>query len=227
MSGTLFISGGGRAIDSSLLDREFVRSLKTGKILYIPVGLQRSFLGYEECYDWISKTLGAHSPLVDLDITMWVSLKNKTHDNLNIFDAIYIGGAKEASDLMSIIRRANFTKPLTAYYENGGSIYGGSAGALILGHRIMPYAKIIDHQTKIMFGMSLLNKYSLYCHYDKDQNKFIESFITRYKTPVVSLPENSGIILMGSKVQVSGFSPCIIFEPTGKKVFKPGTIFQI
>ncbi|MBU1159659.1 Type 1 glutamine amidotransferase-like domain-containing protein, partial [Patescibacteria group bacterium] len=125
--GKLFISGGGGAQDSFLLDQEFVKSSRLKRILYIPIALQRDSIGYEACYDWITSTLSNHSDDF-IEIMMWLDLKNKTIDDLKKIDAIYIGGGNTYK-LLQIIYEENFDKVLAEFLRRGGNIYGGSAGA--------------------------------------------------------------------------------------------------
>lgn len=213
--GKLFISGGGRAKDSFLLDKVFVNTLKNKKILYIPIGLKRDIIGYEECYGWIKNTLSVHTDKV-LDIAMWVDLKRGTEKDLENFDAIYIGGAGKAHDLLRQMRRAKFISFLLKFFRNGGILYGGSAGAVVMGKYIIPMDNGVNH--KIKLGLGLLKDYSIYCHYIKNHDKILKRFIENYKKPVISIPENSGFVLEKNRILVVGYSKIIVFYSNFKRV---------
>lgn len=224
-NGKLFISGGGKAKDSFLLDKAFVASLSKGKILYIPVGLKRDIVGYEECYDWIKNTLSIYTKK-DLEITMWIDIKGKTERDFKEFDAIYIGGAKDTDELMQKLRKNNFINNLVNFLKKGGMLYGGSAGAVIIGKYIISMNKDAKQIAKL--GLGLLKKYSIYCHYNKNQDIIINNFIKTYKTPVVALPENSGLIIEGDNVLVEGYSNIVVFYSNFKKnIIKPKKFFNL
>lgn len=221
--GKLFISGGGGVQDSFLLDRAFVDALKNRKILYIPIGLKRDIVGYEECYDWIKNTLFTRTDR-NLDIIMWIELKKKTEQDLKDFDAIYIGGAGSAYDLLGQMRKAGFTDLLLKFFKNGGILYGGSAGAVIMGKYIIPMGKDISQKLKL--GLRLIKSYSIYCHYNKDQDSIIKTFIDNYKSPVIALPESSGLIIEKNDAMVVGRDSIVIFSLSFEKIYvKPKKSF--
>ena len=128
MKGTLFLSGGGSEKDSYLLDREFAKLLK-GKLLYIPIAIDTKTHPFPECFKWIKSVFGQFG---FSNIEMWTSVKDKTPDNLKEFDAVYIGGGNTFK-LLKEFRDSGFDKLLVEFYRSGGHIYGGSAGAIILG----------------------------------------------------------------------------------------------
>ena len=223
--GKLFISGGGGAQDSFLLDRAFVDALKNRKILYIPIGLKRDIVGYEECYDWIKNTLFTHTDK-NLDIIMWIELKKKAEQDLKDFDAIYIGGAGSAYDLLRQMYKTGFTDLLLKFFKNGGILYGGSAGAVIMGKYIIPTGK--DMGQKPRPGLRLIKSYSIYCHYNKDQDSIIKTFINNYKSPVIALPESSGLITEKNDAMVVGCSSIVIFSLNFEKIhIKPKKSFVL
>ncbi|MED3960953.1 Type 1 glutamine amidotransferase-like domain-containing protein [Niallia taxi] len=78
-------------------------------------------------------------PLGLQEIKMWTDLSNRTLENQKQFSAIYIGGGNTFS-LLNAIRISRLDKALEEFIENEGVIYGGSAGAIILGSNIMACA---------------------------------------------------------------------------------------
>lgn len=225
-SGKLFISGGGGAQDSFLLDKEFVKSLDDKKILYIPIALQRDSLGHEACYDWIVSALSSHSNDF-IEIIMWLDLKNKTIDDLKNFDAVYIGGGNTYK-LLQMIYEANFDKALTEFLRRGGNIYGGSAGAIIMGKNISIVNEENDANYKYEKGLSLLRNYSLICHYKELKDYKIKKYIEINKNPVIALTEKSGLIIENNLAKVSGYEPVIIFnEKIEKRIIMPEEKFHV
>ncbi len=196
--GIIFLSGGGDEKKSWVIDQKFVSILKTKKILYIPVALNRDFLGFEEAYDWVVSCLSSHSKEF-LEIIMNLDLNKITDEDLNHFEAVYIGGGNTYK-LLYLFKISKFEIKLKKFYENGGIIYGGSAGAIVLGKNIATVEEEKkENNGKCLFeeGLNLLNNYSIICHFNPEEKLRIEkikNFIKKFKIPVLALPEGSGLI---------------------------------
>jgi len=212
--GKLFISGGGNSDDTQLLDFEFVKSLPTGRLLYIPIGLQKNYIGYEECYEWITKTLTCHSRIVakNLNIDMWVNIKKKRFSEIENFDAIYIGGAQNSYSLMKEFRDTGFIDLLNTFLNSGKNIYGGSTGAIILGKDISVLDESPPNDYHNPNGLKLLENYSIFCHYKTVPMEKLRKFLTTGKKPVVALPEKSGLIVQKDTAQLVGSEDAAIFK---------------
>lgn len=85
----IFIAGGGDERDSALLDREFALCVQGQPVLYLPIANEGLSLEVERHYEWICRVL---RPLGVRDIVMWDSLWGKSHEELESFGGIYIGG---------------------------------------------------------------------------------------------------------------------------------------
>lgn len=234
-AGRLFISGGGDADDSALLDFEFVKSLDAGRLLYIPVGLQRDYVGYEECYAWISRTLGRYSGQLSksMDIEMWVNLRQKNASELEKFDAVYIGGARNSFSLMETFQNSGFIKLLYDFLDKDRVIYGGSTGAIILGK----YISVLEEPCMASYndekGLKLLGNYSIFCHYKEvpiEKIEKLKNFLLVKKTPIVALTERSGLIVENGMAKVVGFEGAYLLEYNTAelpKYIQPGEYFLI
>jgi dipeptidase E len=223
----LFISGGGHAEDTRLLDNYFVSSLKTGKILYIPVGLEKSFIGYDECYEWITNTLSPYSNK-PLDIEMWVNLCGKSSSDIADKDAIYIGGAKNSYSLMKEFKETGFIDILKTFLNRSGSLYGGSTGAIITGKYISIFGETPLKDFNCDAGLGLLGNISVFCHHNLEREPSILNFIKDKKLPVISIPENSGAVIQNEKLKVIGFSPITIYmSDTKKTIIEPEQTLNI
>ena len=212
--GDLFVSGGGNADDTILLDRAFVKSLSTGRLLYVPIGLERTYIGYEECYDWITKTLGQQSSVdaKQLEIAMWVSLAERRLSDLDEFDAIYIGGAKNSYAFMKQIRHGKFDTLLRAFLRSGKSIYGGSTGAIAMGKDISVLNELPLNDYQDTDGLGFLGNYSIFCHYTQKSLDQLRNFLTCKRGPVIALTERSGLVVRGHQAQSVGFEGVFIFK---------------
>jgi dipeptidase E len=208
MSGKIFLSGGGNEQQTRFLDEEFVKNLLRKKILYIPIALERDHLGFELAYDWIIKCLTQHTSEF-LDIRMILDLGKISQDELNSYEAVYIGGGNTYK-LLYFFTITNFNSKLINFYKNGGIIYGGSAGAIILGKDISIVKEENNNPEKYIYeqGLDLLNNFSILCHFNPDNLYLIEKvkeFVKRKKTEIIALPEDSGLIFHHNK-----------FSPVGK-----------
>ncbi|HEX5809696.1 MAG TPA: Type 1 glutamine amidotransferase-like domain-containing protein [Anaerolineales bacterium] len=126
------LAGGGGADDSRLLDAVFASWIGAqGNLLYLPVAL-RGIRSFESCFEWITKTF---APLQVTRITLWTDLTEHKASELEQFDGVYIGGGNTYSLLAELIH-SGFDRHLKAYARAGGVIYGGSAGAVVLGRDI-------------------------------------------------------------------------------------------
>lgn len=215
--GKIFISGGGGIEDSFSLDEKFINSLKEKKVLYIPIAMERDEIGFESCYDWIISALSRH--IKDfVDIVMILDLADK---NLQIsnFDGIYIGGGNTYK-LLQYIYDAGFDKILMSFIKNNGIVYGGSAGAIILGKNISTVIEENDKNYKYSQGLSLIGDYSIKCHYKDIDDKKIFEFIKHYKCPIIALPEKTGLVISDKYAEVVGSESALIFSINGKKEYK-------
>src|SRR3989338_1581391 len=128
--GTLFLAGGGSEKDSYALDKKFIEKIPKDKpLLYIPLAMEK--FSYEECFQWIRKVF---SQFHFTNIVMLMDSKKKI--NLQEFGAIYIGGGNTFK-LLSILKNSYLFESLKSYFQKGGIIYGGSAGAIVLGKNIL------------------------------------------------------------------------------------------
>ena len=212
----IFLGGGGEEDDSFLIDKNFVNSLPSGaKILYFPFASEQGYFGYESSYNWIVKCLGAHSNEF-LDINMWSNFEGHSPDELDKYCAIYIGGGNTFR-LLEKIYNYNFLEPLKKFIEKGGLLYGGSAGAIILGKDINTVSEENNFDYKKSTGLSELGKYSVICHYEEGMDNKIYSFVNDYNIPVIALSERAGLKIEGDYAQVVGHDPVVLFDKNNKK----------
>jgi len=221
--GSVYISGGGSAPETHVIDEHFVKSLQNRKILYIPIGLKRTLIGYEGCYEWINEALQRYSKL-PLTIEMWVNLKKLTFSHLKSFEAIYIGGANSTNRLMDLLEEFNIAKLLIKYVYEGGTIYGGSSGGVILGKNI----NTSKNEKENRKGLGLILDYSIKCHLNLNADSIAQNIEGEKILPLIALPENSGILYKSNKLTVLGLSKIQIISAENLiSVIKPGEIVNI
>lgn len=208
------LAGGGGAADSRLLDEVFASWLGLqGRLLYWPVAL-RGIRSFESCLDWFTATF---APLHITRITMWTELTEHRGSELEKFNAVYIGGGNTYSLLAELIQ-SGFDHDLKAYADAGGLIYGGSAGAVVLGKDIRTVSHT-DHNLVNLIevnGLNLIQDHSVWPHYRSAQDHLIEEFVRAHQRPVLAIPERSGIIAESGRLRVVGFEPSYRFDHEGK-----------
>ncbi|MBN1792131.1 Type 1 glutamine amidotransferase-like domain-containing protein [Candidatus Woesearchaeota archaeon] len=193
----IFLGGGGSTEQSKRLDSIFVKQVGRKPILYIPVAMETS--DFQPCWDWFIETFSALGIRKER-IVMWTNLEGKTVKDLMQFSAVYIGGGNTFK-LLKLMRKSGFDKALKQYAKKG-IIYGGSAGAIILGKSIKTAIVLDENNEKLedLNGLCLVN-YSIFCHYKPELNNRIMDLAKQLD--IIAITEESGLIV-SEKIQVVG-----------------------
>ncbi|MDP3725727.1 MAG: Type 1 glutamine amidotransferase-like domain-containing protein [bacterium] len=190
MNYNIFLSGGGNSQETYGLDDLFLH-VAGSRILYVPVGLKRTFAGYDDCVTWFTDMVSKHN--VEKKISVWIDLKEKStsirHGN---FDAIYIGGASDTYRLHSLFKKNNFYPELEKFIKDGGIIYGGSGGATILGRSINYDQQEKQLPTTVELSANLCLGYSVFPHLSDNKFRLIS---TSPDAKVICMPEGSGVAI--------------------------------
>jgi len=70
-------------------------------------------------------------------------------------------------------------------------------------------------------GLDCFNGYSIWCHYELQNDTLIDKYLEVNKIPVVAIPEKSGVLLDGSNLKVFGYEPCYLFSGKKKEMIMP------
>ena len=220
--GDLILAGGGDACDSMHAD-DLLRSLciQNPTLLYIPVALDSSKISYEDARAWIVSVFVPRG----FEITMWADLPTTDDLGLDQFGAVYIGGGNTFS-LLKQIRESRFGDLLRQLGSGTGVIYGGSAGAIIIGKDIRTCAHMDENTVALskFEGLDLLKGLSVWCHYDRDEDTRIEIYVRRNGTPVLAIPEKGALHVSNSTLTAVGFDSSWIFTHGERIELKPGTV---
>jgi dipeptidase E len=191
-------------------------SSRGNKVLYIPIALKRSDK-YETCEDWFTQIYP--DDRFDID-TLRDPSKNISFKN---YDLIYIGGGNTYS-LLDDLRKNDLVQPLKDYVDAEGMVYGGSAGAIILGEHIGTavgdenYVGLNDFD-----GLGLARGYDFRPHYTERHRQAVTDHIERTGNPVMCCPEESGVRLQGDEARVLGKKPVILRLGNQEIRVKPGS----
>ena len=194
----IIMGGGGNSKESYSLDYQYLTRFGIKSILYIPIALDCDDIGYEKCYEWIVGWVTKLSPRF-INIDMCTDLSEII--DLLQYDSIYIGGGNTYK-LLYQIKKYKWDTKLTDFYRQGGIIYGGSAGAIILGKSILTvpseYLSLINQYNTD--GLNLVEQL-VRCHYNRDRdnrhlNKYLIDLSAKLSTPLLLIEEDSGAIFI-------------------------------
>jgi dipeptidase E len=210
------LGGGGGADDSRLLDEVFAAWIGSrGKLLYLPCAL-RGIRLFQSCWEWITATF---APLKVNQITMWTDLSEHLASELGEFDAVYIGGGNTFA-LLAELRKSGFDRYLRECACQGKAIYGGSAGAAVLGRDIRTVNYLDRNEVGVVEtkGLDLVNGHAIWVHYQPQDDNLIDEYVRQYGQPVIALSERSGIVIDQDGLRTVGFEPAYRFD--GQKKFE-------
>jgi dipeptidase E len=208
------LGGGGGAADSRLLDEVFATWIGShGRLLYWPVAL-RGIRSFPTCLEWITATF---APLKVNQITMWTDLCEHQVSELDQFDAVYIGGGNTFA-LLHELRQSGFERYLKEYVRRGKAVYGGSAGAAVLGRDIQTVNYLDRNEVGLVEtqGLDLAIGHAIWVHYQPQDDNLIEAHVHQYRQPVIALSERSGIVIEQDSLRAVGFEPAFRFDGQGK-----------
>ncbi len=218
----LMLAGGGSADDSRQLDTIFAAwTGRSGRMLYLPIALGDSpRTDYASALDWISSVF---KPLGVGEIEMWTRLDGQAPEELSGFDSIYIGGGNTFL-LMDLLRSSGFERHLSEYATSGGPIYGGSAGAIVLGRNVLTASHFDPNNVALTDtrGLDLARGHAIWPHYSEEHDPLIYEYIHKYMFPVLALPERGGVGVEGERIIAWGHEPSYRFTRRRKREIKPG-----
>ena len=210
------LGGGGGASDSRLLDEVFTAWIgPQSKLLYLPCAL-RGIRSFESCLEWITVTFASFNVT---DITMWTDLSEHWGSELEQFDAVYIGGGNTFG-LLAELRKSGFDRYLREFACRGKAIYGGSAGAAVLGRDIRTVNYLDQNEVGLvdMKGLDLAESHAIWVHYQPQDDHLIDAYMKQYHQPVIALSERSGVVLERGSLRSVGFERAYRFDEANKSV---------
>lgn len=201
MKGLLFLSGGGDAKQANKIDaslRKAIAKRGSSKCLYIPLALKEEY--FNDAVKWFESQYGYLDSIhVVTDAASAVAFSK------NSYDLIYIGGGNTGK-LLYRLAEYKLDKYILEHIKNGGFVYGGSAGAIILGKTITiaPTDEFISSNNNHSYN--LLNNYSIVPHFD---GKFSQRHLAeakKYNSKLIGLSESSGLVFCDNKL-IDSFNP--------------------
>lgn len=201
----IFLAGGGNAEESRPLDEQFVRLLDLAKpLVYIPNAMRSK--PYQACLEWFRSIMG---PFSVATIEMWDDLRpRRPTDEIA---GVYIGGGDTAK-LLREIRTAGFDSYLREVVLKGIPLYGGSAGAIILGEDIRTAPEASQLGEAEAGGLGIIKGYSIFCHYKAEDLGSVVELSTDLRKRVIAIPEKAGGYITGGTFTNYGTEPVVIIR---------------
>ena len=156
--GVIFLSGGGSENQTKELDLEFSKYIDGKKLMYIPIAINRDAIGFQACYDWITRALLSFEYKKDVPVIDMFLDPDLIKKEIHKYDALYIGGGNTYK-LLDFIYKNKLERDILDFYTSGKVIYGGSAGAIILGKDIRTVLEENDANYTNTLGLNLVNDF--------------------------------------------------------------------
>ena len=192
--GTIFLSGGGDIEQTLALDKKYFALLgNQTRILYIPLAMNMSTMVAESCYAWFSNFLAHHDDgSMEVDFSMMISPNDEI--DISTFDSLYLGGGNTYK-LLNYILNTNLGKNILTFISGGGIVYGGSAGAIILGKDIRTVDFENENNYPNYLGLNLVKDRSIFCHYSAEHDAKLLELSQSMRSDIIAIAENAGVII--------------------------------
>ncbi|MFG3225330.1 Type 1 glutamine amidotransferase-like domain-containing protein [Kitasatospora sp. NPDC048194] len=210
MTGRVFLAGGGGAEDSVGIDRAFAARVAGSAVLYVPLAKDLSARDYEAGRDWLRSAL---EPLGIARIGMWSAGPAPDLAALRGYGGVYLSGGDTAR-LLTVLRTTGALDVLRAYVAAGGALYGGSAGAAVLGRDIGTTAHLDRGVASASDtrGSDLLGGWSVWPHYRPEEADAAAAWARDHDGGVIALGERGGLVIGPDGVRSSGADAAWLVE---------------
>ena len=190
----IVITGGGSAVAEREALECFARLLGDERpVLYLPVALKRR-AGYPEtAIAWLAATLGQ----VGVGrFETWASLDGRHAAELDAFSALFIGGGN-TFDLLAELRASGLARAVSEFERRGGAVFGGSAGAIVLGASIETALHCDTNLAGLSdpTGLDLLAGHDVWCHFEEQHRAALSRYVRAVGHPVLALEEGAGLLI--------------------------------
>lgn len=220
--GAVLLAGGGNKEDSYHLDERLVEQVGSDAALgYIPVAMPTE--KYSDCEQWITAVFERFGLK---QIEMWTDLSEIDADAMEDVSGVYIGGGNTFR-LLDALRTTGVDRLLCEFVKDGGTLYGGSAGAIICGETIETTPDENQAGVTDATGLRLLPQVDVWCHYDAEEDEQIFQYVTTADRTLVAIPERSGLSVTASRYLVVGHDPIHVFQNSNKTTYSPGELFNL
>lgn len=159
--------------------------------------------------------------LVEIDV--WLRDEGHSARELDGVDVVAIPGGN-TFDLLHILDVAGLLSLLTGFLDRGGRVYGGSAGAVLMGADIgiASVADSNDVGLRRTSGLDLLAGLDVLPHYTARHANFARAHHRETGRGVLCLPESSGVTVTDGTGCNTGPSAVHVMTAASTATFRPG-----
>jgi dipeptidase E len=202
----IILAGGGDEEQSKITDKFYLSKLGDNtKMLYIPIALRDHIL-FEDCLSWISNVF----PSIKNNIKMITDFNEISEEDIKNYDTIYISGGN-TYNLLSEINNSDFREKINQFISQDKMIYGGSAGAIVLGENILTSPDSNETKLTDFSGIKIIKNYSIWPHYKEKNNLDISDYVKKYNLNVIAIPEESSLYVENNTGITIGTKEIVIF----------------
>ena len=199
----LILAGGGDEKQSKVTDEFYLSKLgEEPKILFIPIAL-KGIKDFNDCYSWISGIF------TNTKIEMLTDFNQEC--DLNKYDTVYISGGN-TYNLLEELNNSKFKENLVEFAKNNSIVYGGSAGAIILGKNILTSGDEDHTNLEDYSGINLIDGYSIWPHYRSEDEEEIKEYISEFDEGIIAIPEESSLYVEDDQVWAVGEKNVVIYK---------------
>ncbi|WP_328295253.1 Type 1 glutamine amidotransferase-like domain-containing protein [Kineococcus sp. NBC_00420] len=133
-------------------------------------------------------------------------------------------------DLVQEIRQRGLWQPLRTFLDGGGLVYGGSAGAVLLGADIAIAEGLDPNHAGVTdtHGFDRVAGAVLRPHHEPSLTAELRHWSRRHGRVVIGLPERSGLVSDGTRARAVGPEPLHLVTPDGAERELPaGTTWRL
>jgi dipeptidase E len=216
----IFLAGGGGAEDSKLLDEQFVKMLDLTKpLVYIPNAMRSK--PYQSCLEWFRSVM---VPLGVTVIEMWDDLRPRRP--INGIAGVYVGGG-DTVKLLKEVCGAGFEEYLLEVVQSGVPLYGGSAGAIILGEDIRTPPEASQLNATEAAGLGLIKDHSIVCHYKVNDREAAMKLSKDLRQSIIAIPEKAGGYVTEGTLTNYGTEPIVIIQGDRVDAIHPNRLIKL
>ncbi|WP_432489160.1 Type 1 glutamine amidotransferase-like domain-containing protein [Kineococcus sp. SYSU DK018] len=225
----IYLGGGGSEHDEAALwDEVFAPGQRVSIWSFaMPLGAART-----GSVQWLSGALRTRG---DFTIDAWGlegTDTDRSAERLHRSQVVAIPGGN-TFDLLHHLQQSDLLSALDAFLDGGGRVYGGSAGAILLGAdiAIAEAEDSNDAGVSDTRGLDRLAGAVVRPHYQPAQDSELQQWAKAHQQVVLALPERSGVVVTGTAEHVAarnvGPEPVRVFGPTGHYTHPAGTTWDL
>jgi dipeptidase E len=202
VTGLVFLGGGGSEADEAAL---WAEAFPAGSRVVVWPFAHRAAVDRRAAGAWATEALLA---IGVEDVDVWVTTEPgldrprldqpgvRRRRDLDGVDVVAVPGGN-TFDLLQALREAGLLDLLHAHLLGGGSLYGGSAGAVLAGADV-DLARAADPDdvgTTDTRGLDLVHGHDVLPHWTDDQEAAARRHSRASGRPVLAIPERSGVVV--------------------------------